>query len=72
LFARGDVMAGALGNGKVFLHRTGGDSTSFYGQWVTGARVGLEVRTPVLDIRLEQGFNDAGRSHSFIRIGSWK
>ena len=44
---------------------------AYMGQLVTGARIGFEVRTSALNIRVEQGYNDAKRSQAFVRIGRW-
>ena len=71
IYARGEVMTGAVGNGNGFLRRTADTTASYLGRFVTGGRIGFEVRTAALNIRVEQGYNDAKRNEAFIRIGRW-
>jgi hypothetical protein len=71
VYGRAEMMAGAVGSGRRFLDGRTTNGITYLGQRVGGGRIGAEVRTPALDIRLEQGFNDRGRTQAFIRIGRW-
>jgi hypothetical protein len=71
LFVRGEVMSGAVGSGNGFLRRHADSTGAYMGQLVTGARIGFEVRTAALNIRVEQGYNDTKRNEAFVRIGRW-
>ena len=42
-----------------------------HGHWLSGARAGLGVDTPLGPMRFEYGVNGDGRSASFVRIGRW-
>ncbi len=41
------------------------------GGWLTGLRVGLGSDTPLGPVRVEYGWNDAGREALFLRVGRW-
>ncbi|MBK6496021.1 MAG: patatin-like phospholipase family protein [Gemmatimonadetes bacterium] len=41
------------------------------GGWVTGLRIGLGSDTPLGPVRVEYGWNDAGREALFLRVGRW-
>ncbi len=41
------------------------------GGWVSGLRVGLGSDTPLGPVRVEYGWNDAGREALFLRVGRW-
>ncbi|MBK7594981.1 MAG: patatin-like phospholipase family protein [Gemmatimonadetes bacterium] len=41
------------------------------GGWVAGARVGIGSDTPLGPVRVEYGWNDAGREALFLRVGRW-
>lgn len=71
VYARAEVMTGAIGAGDGFLRRGTDPLGGYYGQVVTGGRFGVEVRTPAIDIRVEQGYNDTGHGLAFVRIGRW-
>ena len=61
-------MAGAMGMGSGLLQQR--DSTDF-GKLYVGARIGLEVATPIGPIRVEQGFNNTGKRALLVRVGYW-
>ncbi|MEP6591104.1 MAG: patatin-like phospholipase family protein [Gemmatimonadota bacterium] len=41
------------------------------GGWLLGARVGVGSDTPLGPVRLEYGWNDAGREALYLRVGRW-
>jgi predicted acylesterase/phospholipase RssA len=41
------------------------------GHWLSGARAGIGVDTPLGPMRFEYGVNGDGKSASFVRIGRW-
>lgn len=41
------------------------------GGWVAGARIGIGSDTPLGPVRVEYGWNDAGREALFLRVGRW-
>jgi NTE family protein len=63
-----DVMVGAMGSGSGFLQRRDG---STFGQVLTGGRLGGEVQTSVLTVRVQRGVNSAHGDVWFIRFGQW-
>ncbi len=66
--ASGEVTVGAIGVGNGFLTRQLG---TVYGQVITGWRVGGEIRTAVLDVHVERGFNSVHGDIWFFRLGQW-
>ncbi len=66
--ASGEVTVGAIGAGNGFLTRQVG---TVYGQVITGWRVGGEIRTGVLDVHVERGFNSVHGDIWFFRLGQW-
>ena len=64
--AIGEFTVGAIGSGAGFLTRRTGTPS---GQIISGGRVGGEIHTGVLDVRMERGFNSAGGDIWFIRLG---
>jgi hypothetical protein len=67
LAVRGEVMAGAVGSGTGFLRR----GASYDGEWLEGVRAGVQIRTPLGLVRLEEGVNSAGDWSGFVRTGTW-
>ncbi|HET8769906.1 MAG TPA: patatin-like phospholipase family protein [Gemmatimonadaceae bacterium] len=67
LRARVEPMAGMIANGPGILRRDGPTD----GLLMIGARIGVELSTPVGPIRLEQGFNNQNRRQALIRVGYW-
>jgi hypothetical protein len=59
-------MAGAVGSGPGFLRRRGYD-----GEWLGGIRGGVEIRTLIGPVRLEEGVNTNGDWEGFVRTGTW-
>lgn len=39
--------------------------------WLVGGRVGVSTETPLGPVRVEYGWNDAGRKALFLRVGRW-
>lgn len=39
--------------------------------WLFGARAGIATDTPLGPVRVEYGWNDAGRQAVFLRVGKW-
>jgi NTE family protein len=68
IFVRVEGMVGAIGRGSGFLTRV--DST-YYGNVYGGARAGIEAGTPIGPIRVEEGFNNAGKRALLFRLGYW-
>jgi hypothetical protein len=65
---RGEMMTGAVGRGNgLFVRRAG----TVYGQFITGGRLGGELRSDVLTVQIERGFNTAHGGIWFIRLGQW-
>jgi hypothetical protein len=60
-------MAGAVGSGDGFLER----GTGYNGEWLEGIRGGLEIRTPLGPVRIEEGVNSNGDWEGFVRVGTW-
>lgn len=60
-------MVGAVGSGAGFLRR----GASYDGEWLEGVRAGLEIRTPIGPVRLEDGVNSRGDWSGFVRTGTW-
>jgi len=60
-------MVGAVGSGPGFLRR----GASYDGEWLEGVRGGLEIRTPLGPVRLEEGVNSRGDWAGFVRTGTW-
>jgi hypothetical protein len=65
--ARLEGMAGAVGSGDGFLERGSG----YNGEWLEGVRGGLEIRTPLGPVRIEEGVNSNGDWEGFVRVGTW-
>jgi NTE family protein len=65
---RAEGMVGAVGSGPGFLRRGG---TSYDGEWLEGIRAGVEIRTPLGPVRLEEGVNSRGDWEGFVRTGTW-
>lgn len=64
---RVEGMVGAVGSGAGFLRR----GASYDGEWLEGVRGGLEIRTPIGAVRLEEGVNSRGDWSGFVRTGTW-
>ena len=64
---RAEAMVGAVGSGPDFLSRGG----VYDGEWLEGIRGGVEIRTPLGPIRLEEGVNSRGDWSGFVRTGTW-
>jgi predicted acylesterase/phospholipase RssA len=64
---RAEGMVGAVGSGPGFLRR----GSSYDGEWLEGVRAGVEVRTLLGPIRLEEGVNSLGDWSGFVRTGTW-
>lgn len=60
-------MVGAVGSGAGFLRR----GASYDGEWLEGVRGGLQIRTPIGPVRLEEGVNSRGDWSGFVRTGTW-
>jgi hypothetical protein len=60
-------MVGAVGSGPGFLRR----GSSYDGEWLEGVRAGVEIRTLLGPIRLEEGVNSLGDWSGFVRTGTW-
>ncbi|HEY8105258.1 MAG TPA: patatin-like phospholipase family protein [Gemmatimonadales bacterium] len=65
---RAEGMVGAVGSGPGFLRRGG---ASYDGEWLEGIRAGVEIRTPLGPVRLEEGVNSRGDWEGFVRTGTW-
>ncbi len=63
-----EIMTGATGSGPGFLRR---DPNTSSGQVITGARIGAGIRTDVLSLLVQRGFNSAGGDLWFVRLGQW-
>jgi len=63
-----EIMTGAIGSGPGFLRRV---PSAISGQVITGARFGGEIRTDVLTLSVQRGFNSAGGDLWFVRLGQW-
>ena len=66
VYARLEPMAGLMGTGD--WHS---DSLHLQGRLLSGARIGVDLDTPLGPIRLEQGFNNLNRRQALIRVGRW-
>jgi len=64
---RVEGMAGAVGSGPGFLRRRAG----YDGEWRGGVRGGVEIRTLIGPVRLEEGVNTNGDWEGFVRTGTW-
>ncbi|MFN0100339.1 MAG: patatin-like phospholipase family protein [Gemmatimonadaceae bacterium] len=64
--ARVEPMVGLMGTGD--WHS---DSLHLQGVVLGGARLGVDLDTPLGPIRLEQGFNNLNRRQALIRVGRW-
>ena len=64
---RVEGMAGAVSSGDGFLERGPG----YDGEWLEGVRGGVEVRTPIGPVRLEEGVDSKGDWEGFVRVGTW-
>ena len=71
LLIRGDLMGGAISYGDGFLKRRTGPTDAYTGVWYYGARIGVEARTPIGTIMLQEGLNNDNRTSLFLRIGRW-
>ena len=60
-------MAGAVGSGPGFLRR----GLGYNGEWLGGVRGGIEIRTLLGLVRLEEGVNSNGDWQGFVRTGTW-
>lgn len=68
---RVDLDAGAISFGDEFLGRQADPVSAYAGTWYYGARVGIEARTPLGRIVVQEGRNSDGRRQLFVRIGRW-
>jgi predicted acylesterase/phospholipase RssA len=64
---RVEGMAGAVGSGPGFLRRR----AAYDGEWLGGIRGGVEIRTLIGPVRLEEGVNTNGDWEGFVRTGTW-
>ena len=64
---RAEARAGAVGSGPGFLRR----GASYDGEWLEGIRAGVEIRTPLGPVRLEEGVDSKGDWGGFVRTGTW-
>jgi len=64
---RVEGMVGAVGSGSGFLRR----GSSYNGEWLGGVRGGVEIRTLIGPVRLEEGVNSNGDWQGFVRTGTW-
>ena len=71
LRVRIDLDAGAASFGGTFLQRQTDPQYAYAGEWYYGARVGIEARTPLGRIIVQEGRNSDGRRQLFVRIGRW-
>lgn len=56
-----------MGSGPGFLRR----GASYDGEWLEGIRAGVEIRTPLGLVRLEEGVDSKGDWGGFVRTGTW-
>lgn len=68
---RVDLDAGAVSFGSGFLEKQAAPLSAYAGTWYYGARAGIEVRTPLGPIVVQEGRNSDGRRQLFVRIGRW-
>lgn len=68
---RADLDAGAAGFGDGFLRFRTAPGEAYAGTWFYGTRVGLEIRSPIGRIVVQEGRNTDGRRQLFVRIGRW-
>jgi len=66
LHARIEPMVGVTGVDDFFSGPGALD-----GKILVGARVGVDLPTPIGPIRVEEGFNNQGRRQALIRVGLW-
>lgn len=66
LNARVEPMVGMTGVGDFF-----GGPGALDGTLLVGARVGVDLDTPIGPIRIEEGFNNQDRRQALIRVGLW-
>ena len=66
-----DLDAGAISFGDEFLGAQADPLSAYAGTWYYGARVGIEARTPIGRIIVQEGRNSDGRRQLFVRIGRW-
>ena len=66
-----DLDAGAISFGDAFLGAQADPLSAYAGTWYYGARVGIEARTPIGRIIVQEGRNSDGRRQLFVRIGRW-
>ncbi len=71
LRVRLDLDAGAISFGNQFLSSRPGLLDAYAGVWSYGARIGIEARTPLGRIVVQEGRNSDGRRQLFVRIGRW-
>ena len=66
-----DLDVGAISFGDTFLGAQPAPLDAYAGTWYYGARIGIEVRTPLGRIIVQEGRNNDGRRQLFVRIGRW-
>jgi NTE family protein len=66
--AIGEFMVGAIGAGTGFLRRV---PDTYYGQIISGYRLGGEMRAGPVDVTFARGFNSVRGDVWFIRLGQW-
>ncbi len=66
-----DFDAGIISFGDVVLGRQADPLAAYAGTWYYGARLGIEARTPLGRIIVQEGRNNDGRRQLFVRIGRW-
>jgi hypothetical protein len=62
------LRAGAIGTDGDFLARQEGTPN---GEWLGGARLGIELHVGVLTMQVARGVNSVGGDTWFLRIGQW-
>lgn len=65
---RAEAMAGSMGQGNGFLRR---EPATDFGRIFSGVRFGFEADTPIVPIRVEEGFSSTGQRAALIRVGVW-
>lgn len=66
VYGRLEPMVGRMG-----LNGGRPDALGLIDRTLSGARVGVELHTPLGPIRLEQGFNNLRQEQALIRVGRW-
>lgn len=67
LHGRVEPMVGVIGNGPGLFARRGTTDGVVH----AGARIGVELDSPIGPIRFEEGFNNQDRRETLVRVGFW-